>query len=88
MAPSVHEKRWYVEVAFAGLVGPPQKLRVVAASPQGALDHTKGRVRNELIAQKSTRSVEYTIGVFPLGCRAGDISMLAETVTLTPCPAP
>lgn len=78
---------WKVHVDIAGVPGPPLILPVPLPSPRDALNLVKDSMRAVLLADHGAGGTEYTISVFPPGYRAGDVSTLAEKVTLVGMPA-
>ncbi|MFH8483042.1 hypothetical protein [Streptomyces sp. NPDC018055] len=74
--------RWFVEVAFTGRAGPPVTLAVYAPTAQETLGVVRSGVREVLLLSEPPGGSGYTVSVYAPGCRAGDLSVAAETVTL------
>ncbi|MFE6000249.1 hypothetical protein ACFQ6C_25870 [Streptomyces sp. NPDC056454] len=74
--------RWFVEVAFIGRAGPPVPLIVYAPTAPEALGAVRSGVREVLLISEPPGGSAYTVSVYAPGCRAGDPSVAAETVTL------
>lgn len=73
---------WSVQVAVAGHLGQPLVVRVDAPSPEEALGQMRDAMREIRLLSEEPGGSEYTISVFHPGYREGDLSVVAEKITL------
>lgn len=73
---------WSVQVAVEGQTGKPLAVRIEAPSPEAALQQMRDAMREIRLLSEEPGGSEYTISVFHPGYRKGDLSVIAEKVTL------